>query len=99
VDRQHHAERYYARGRRLEEEARAWFTAENVAALIARVNESAARGAATRARRYPAPEEVARLAPRKIGRNDPCTCGSAKKVKACCGANGHAAILAPTTSR
>jgi uncharacterized protein YecA (UPF0149 family) len=23
----------------------------------------------------------------KIGRNDPCTCGSGKKYKKCCGAN------------
>jgi hypothetical protein len=99
VDRQHHAERYYARGRRLEEEARAWFTGENVATLTARVNEAAARGAATRPKRYPAPDDVARLAPRKIGRNDPCTCGSAKKVKACCGANGYAAGIVQTTSR
>jgi uncharacterized protein len=25
----------------------------------------------------------------KIGRNDPCSCGSGKKYKKCCGANGH----------
>ena len=25
--------------------------------------------------------------PPKIGRNDPCTCGSGKKYKKCCGAN------------
>jgi len=24
----------------------------------------------------------------KVGRNDPCPCGSAKKYKKCCGANG-----------
>jgi preprotein translocase subunit SecA len=26
------------------------------------------------------------LAPRKVGRNDPCPCGSGKKFKKCCGA-------------
>lgn len=25
----------------------------------------------------------------KIGRNDPCTCGSGKKYKKCCGASGE----------
>ncbi|MCB1236940.1 MAG: SEC-C domain-containing protein, partial [Verrucomicrobiae bacterium] len=24
----------------------------------------------------------------KVGRNDPCPCGSGKKYKACCGRNG-----------
>lgn len=31
-------------------------------------------------------EQVIREAP-KVGRNDPCTCGSGKKFKKCCGAN------------
>ena len=26
-------------------------------------------------------------ADKKVGRNDPCPCGSGKKYKACCGAN------------
>lgn len=26
------------------------------------------------------------IAPQKVGRNDPCTCGSGKKYKKCCGA-------------
>ena len=33
-----------------------------------------------------APQPVVRDAP-KIGRNDPCPCGSGKKYKKCCGAN------------
>lgn len=99
IDRQHHAERYYARGRKLEDEARAWMTEENVASVIARVNEAAARGSASRPKRYPDPAAVARLAPRKIGRNDPCTCGSAQKYKACCGAAGAAGAALPTMSR
>lgn len=32
----------------------------------------------------PAPVQVVRQGP-KIGRNDPCTCGSGKKFKKCCG--------------
>jgi SEC-C motif-containing protein len=34
--------------------------------------------------RPPAPVQVIRQGP-KIGRNDPCTCGSGKKYKKCCG--------------
>ncbi len=33
-----------------------------------------------------APKTVVREAP-KVGRNDPCTCGSGKKFKKCCGGN------------
>jgi hypothetical protein len=88
VDRQHHAERYYTRGRKLEEEARAWFTPENLASVVAKVNEAADRGLATRPKRYPDPEIVGRMAPAKIGRNEPCVCGSSKKYKQCCGENG-----------
>jgi hypothetical protein len=102
VDRQHHAERYYARARRLEEEARAWFTEANVESLIDGVRQAAARGRATRPKRYPDPAEVARLAPRKIGRNEPCTCGSAEKFKACCGVSGGTGSLsarAPSMAR
>lgn len=32
----------------------------------------------------PRPEPVRRAAP-KVGRNDPCPCGSGKKFKKCCG--------------
>ena len=35
--------------------------------------------------RAPTPEQVVRQGP-KIGRNDPCPCGSGKKYKKCCGA-------------
>jgi SEC-C motif domain protein len=34
------------------------------------------------------PEPIRREAP-KIGRNDPCACGSGKKYKKCCGAAGN----------
>jgi hypothetical protein len=85
IDSQHHHERYIARARKLEEEARAWLTPDNVDALVARLDEAAARGKATRPRAYPAPETLARVMPEKVGRNDPCPCASGKKVKACCG--------------
>jgi hypothetical protein len=77
-----HRDRYVAKGRKLEEEARAWFTAERIAEVAAGI-----RAAAARAPKHgrPSPDEIARIVPKKIGRNDPCPCGSAKKVKACCG--------------
>jgi hypothetical protein len=99
VDRQHHPERYYARGRRLEAGATAWFTEETTARIDASIRAAAAKGNASRPRAYPDPEQVGAMAPRKIGRNDPCTCGSARKYKACCGAGGPAGFLAPSLSR
>jgi hypothetical protein len=35
-----------------------------------------------------APREVPYVAPPKVGRNDPCPCGSGKKYKKCCGNPG-----------
>jgi hypothetical protein len=99
VDRNHHAERYYARARRLEEEARQWFDAKNLNEMIARVNEAAAKGRASRPTRYAEPADVARRAPKKVGRNEPCTCGSAKKVKQCCGENAGKRSLESTMAR
>ena len=37
------------------------------------------------------PVQVIRSAP-KVGRNDPCTCGSGKKYKNCCGKNTTSSI-------
>jgi len=99
VDRQHHAERYYARGRKLEAEATAWFTEEHVAEVASGIRAAAEKGHATRPRAYPDPAEVGALSPRKIGRNEPCTCGSAKKFKACCGLAGSLAYVSPYLSR
>jgi preprotein translocase subunit SecA len=42
------------------------------------------RGGPARRRRGPAGEEPP-AAPRKVGRNDPCPCGSGRKYKKCCG--------------
>ncbi len=100
IDRQHHAERYYPRGRRLEEEATAWLTEARVAEMCAGIRAAAESGRRTRSRAYPDPEQVGAMAPRKVGRNEPCTCGSARKFKACCGAlPAGGAYLAPSISR
>lgn len=100
IDRQHHPERYYARGRKLEERARAWFETEgNLDKAMQRIEEAAAIGEKKRPRKYPDPASVARTAPKKIGRNEPCVCGSAKKFKDCCEANGSLAQYVPTISR
>jgi hypothetical protein len=100
VDRQHHPERYYARGRRLEQEARAWFDAPgNLDAVVARIEEAAAIGERKRPRRYPDPEVVAKTPPKKIGRNEPCVCGSAQKFKDCCAVRGSLAQYLPSIAR
>jgi hypothetical protein len=99
IDRQHHAERYYAKGRKLEEEAKAWFSSDNVQAVVLGIRASAERGEKARARRYPDPRVVGAMPPKKIGRNDPCTCGSAKKYKACCGAASPAEVFSPALAR
>jgi hypothetical protein len=99
IDRQHHAERYYARGRKIEEEATAWFTGENVARITSGVRAAAEKGNASRPRAYPDPAQVGSMPPRKIGRNEPCTCGSAKKYKACCGLATSPVYVSPSLSR
>jgi hypothetical protein len=85
VDAQHHQARYVARARKLEEEARAWFTEANLATLLESIDRAAERGRESRARPYPPAERLARVVAQKVGRNDPCPCASGKKVKACCG--------------
>ena len=100
IDRQHHPERYYARARRIEDEARAWFSVPaNLEASVARIEEAAAAGAKKRPRAHPEPAAVARLAPRRIGRNEPCVCGSAKKFKDCCEQTGELAQWMPANAR
>jgi hypothetical protein len=98
VDPVAHAERYVTRGRKLEEAARVWL-AENLERTIGAIDEAAARGRAARPKRYPAPAEIARIAPAKIGRNDECPCGSSRKVKACCGLRAGVGAMAPSYTR
>jgi hypothetical protein len=85
IDAEHHHARYIRRARRLEEEARAWFSGERVDGVIGRIEEAAAVGRKTRSRAYPAAEQLAALPPQPVGRNDACPCASGKKVKKCCG--------------
>lgn len=100
IDRQHHPERYYAKGRKLEERARAWFEAEgNLESVIARIEEAAAIGEKKRPRKYPDPQAVATTPPKKIGRNEPCVCGSAQKFKDCCASRETLAQYMPSISR
>jgi hypothetical protein len=100
VDRQHHAERYYAKGRALEDLARAWFEEPgNLESVVTRINDAAKIGEKKRPRKFPAPEEIARLGPKKIGRNEPCVCGSAEKFKDCCAKRGTLAHYMPSISR
>ena len=98
IDREHHAERYYARGRKLEEKARAWL-GEHTAAVEKQINDAAAIGFAKRPRKYPAPEDAARVQPKKIERNDPCVCGSSLKFKDCCAVRGTLEQYMPANSR
>ena len=44
-------------------------------------------------------ETVARTAPKKIGRNEPCVCGSSLKFKDCCAARDSLAQFVPSISR
>jgi hypothetical protein len=100
VDRQHHPERYYAKGRALEERARRWFEdAANLGDVIAKIDAAAELGRKKRPQAYPDPAVVARAVPRKIGRNEPCVCGSADKFKDCCATRGTLATYVPSLAR
>jgi hypothetical protein len=97
IDRQAHAERYYARGRKLEAEARAWFDT-NLDDVVRLIEEAAALGAKKRPRKYPEPTAVARIAPRRVSPKDPCICGSSAPFRECCGAAGASSFL-PSIAR
>ena len=80
-----HPRRYLALARKLEDEARDWFTTERLDDIAARFEAAEAIGRASRPARYPLAREVARMRPKKHGRNDLCVCGSMRKWKQCCG--------------
>jgi hypothetical protein len=82
-----HPRRYYALARKLEDEAREWFTPLKLDEIATRFEAAEAIGRAARPGEFPSPREVARIRPKKPGRNDLCICGSMRKWKACCGAN------------
>jgi len=100
VDRQHHPERYYAKGRKIEERARAWFDTDgNLEEVIRRIDEAAAIGENKRPRKYPDPVAIAAAKPKKIGRNEPCVCGSAQKFKDCCAERETLGHFLPSIAR
>lgn len=85
LDRRHHENRYYARGRKLEDEARAWFQADaNLRDLTVRFRETEARGHEVRPGKYPPPGDFGRMAPKPLRSQDPCTCGSKQAYGECC---------------
>ena len=81
-----HPRRYLALAHALEDEARGWFTEARLDDIAARFEAAEAIGRAARPRTYPPARELARLRPKKPGRNDLCVCGSMRKWKQCCGA-------------
>jgi hypothetical protein len=81
-----HTRRYLALAHKLEDEARDWFTESRLDEIAAKFEAAEAIGRAKRPAKYPAPREVARIKPKKLGRNDLCLCGSMRKWKLCCGA-------------
>jgi hypothetical protein len=81
-----HERRYYALARKLEDEARDWFTDAKLDEIAARFEEAEQIGRAQRPAKFPSAREMARLKPKKPGRNDLCLCGSMRKWKQCCGA-------------
>ena len=85
-DHVHHTRRYLALARKLEEEARTWFTESKLDEIAERFAAAEAIGRVSRPSAFPAPRELARLRPQKPGRNDLCVCGSMRKWKQCCGA-------------
>jgi len=100
IDRQHHPERYYAKASKLQERARAWFEGEGqLDEVIRRIDEAAAAGEKKRPRKYPDPHLIATTPPKKIGRNEPCVCGSATKFKDCCATRNSLTHFLPAISR
>jgi len=85
-DHGHHTRRYMALAAKLEAEARDWFTPQKLDEIATRFAAAEAIGRAARTQPFPSPREVARLKPKKPGRNDLCVCGSMRKWKQCHGA-------------
>jgi hypothetical protein len=85
-DDTHHTQRYYALARKLEAEARDWFTPAKLDEIAAKFEAAEAIGRASRPAKFPPAREAARIRPQKPGRNELCVCGSMRKWKHCCGA-------------
>jgi hypothetical protein len=85
-DHQHHTRRYLALARKLEDEARDWFTPGKLDEIAQKFEAAEKIGRDNRPLSFPSPKEMARIRPKKPGRNDLCVCGSMRKWKQCCGA-------------
>ncbi|MBA3463786.1 MAG: SEC-C domain-containing protein [Deltaproteobacteria bacterium] len=85
-DHVHHQRRYVALAKKLEDEARDWFTQAKLDEINDRFTAAETIGKKSRPRAFPSAREVARIKPKKPGRNDLCVCGSMRKWKQCCGA-------------
>lgn len=85
-DHSHHTRRYEVLARKLEDEARDWFTTPRLDEIATKFEAAEAIGRAKRPHPFPPPREMARKKPKKPGRNDLCMCGSMRKWKQCCGA-------------
>jgi hypothetical protein len=86
-DHVHHTRRYLALARKLEDEARDWFDEAKLDEIAARFEAAEEIGRTRRTETFPSARELARIKPRKPGRNDLCMCGSMRKWKQCCGAH------------
>ena len=90
-DREAHPTRYYALARRIRRRsARLVHRRAHRRAGRARARRRSARPAAPPGK-FPPADELARLRPQKLGRNDLCPCGSGEKWKRCCGRDDAAA--------
>ena len=92
LDRKHHEQRYYARGRALEDEARAELSRPDIIAkLVERVRRAAEEGRPRAGKRPPA-RDFGRMAPKRTLSHEPCTCGSALPYKDCCALRSGAVV-------
>jgi hypothetical protein len=85
-DEVHHPQRYFPLARKMEADAREWFTPAKLDEIAAKFEAAEAIGRERRPTKYLAPREAARIRLQKPGRNDLCVCGSMRKWKHCCGA-------------
>ncbi len=67
--------------------------------MIRTIAEAAVVGEKKRPRKYPDPAVIAATPPKKIGRNEPCVCGSAKKFKDCCAERETLGHFLPSIAR
>ncbi len=84
-DHQHHPRRYDTLARKLEDEARTWFTTARLDEIATKFTAAEAIGRTKRPLTFPAARATARIRPKHPGRNDLCICGSMRKWKQCCG--------------